>query len=59
MKDPIVSIRGVSKKFPGGVIAVDNVNIDIGQNEFFALLGPVGLWQNHFAPHDFRFGNTN
>ena len=40
--EPIVSIRGVSKKFPGGVIAVDNVNIDIAQNEFFALLGPSG-----------------
>ena len=42
MTDPIVSIRGVSKKFPGGVIAVDNVHIDIAQNEFFALLGPSG-----------------
>jgi spermidine/putrescine ABC transporter ATP-binding subunit len=42
MTDPIVSIRGVSKKFPGGVVAVDNINIDIEQNEFFALLGPSG-----------------
>lgn len=42
MTEPIVSIRGVSKKFPGGVIAVDNINIDIAQNEFFALLGPSG-----------------
>ena len=42
MTEPIVSIRGVSKIFPGGVIAVDNVNIDIAQNEFFALLGPSG-----------------
>jgi spermidine/putrescine ABC transporter ATP-binding subunit len=42
MTEPIVSIRGVSKKFPGGVIAVDNVSIDIAQNEFFALLGPSG-----------------
>ena len=42
MTDPIVSIRGVSKKFPGGVTAVDNINIDIAQNEFFALLGPSG-----------------
>ena len=42
MTDPIVSIRGVSKKFPGGVIAVDDVNIDIAPNEFFALLGPSG-----------------
>ena len=42
MSDPIVSIRNVSKKFPGGVTAVDNVSIDIAQNEFFALLGPSG-----------------
>ena len=42
MTEPIVSIRNVSKKFAGGVIAVDNVNIDIAQNEFFALLGPSG-----------------
>jgi spermidine/putrescine ABC transporter ATP-binding subunit len=42
MSEPIVAIRNVSKKFPGGVIAVDNVSIDIAQNEFFALLGPSG-----------------
>jgi spermidine/putrescine ABC transporter ATP-binding subunit len=42
MSEPIVTIRNVSKKFPGGVVAVDNVNIDIAQNEFFALLGPSG-----------------
>jgi spermidine/putrescine ABC transporter ATP-binding subunit len=42
MTETIVSIRNVSKKFPGGVIAVDNVSLDIAQNEFFALLGPSG-----------------
>jgi spermidine/putrescine ABC transporter ATP-binding subunit len=42
MTEPIVSIRNVAKKFPGNVIAVDNVSIDIAQNEFFALLGPSG-----------------
>jgi spermidine/putrescine ABC transporter ATP-binding subunit len=42
MSEAIVSIKNVSKKFPGGVIAVDNVNVDIMQNEFFALLGPSG-----------------
>ena len=38
---PIISIRGVTKRF-GPVVAVDNVNLDIRPNEFFALLGPSG-----------------
>src|ERR1700712_1606943 len=42
MAEPIISIRNVSKRFPGGVTAVDNISIDIDQNEFFALLGPSG-----------------
>ena len=41
MSDPIVSIQGITKRFPG-VIAVDDVNVDIKENEFFALLGPSG-----------------
>ena len=43
MTDTIVSIRNVTKSFPGGVKAVDNVSFDIAQNEFFALLGPSGV----------------
>jgi spermidine/putrescine ABC transporter ATP-binding subunit len=42
MSNPIVSIRNVSRRYPGGVTAVDNVSVDIAQNEFFALLGPSG-----------------
>ncbi len=42
MSEPIISIRNVSKRFAGGVTAVDDVSIDIDQNEFFALLGPSG-----------------
>ncbi|MBL8905210.1 MAG: ABC transporter ATP-binding protein [Rhizobiales bacterium] len=42
MSETIVSIRNVTKSFPGGVKAVDNVSFDIAQNEFFALLGPSG-----------------
>jgi spermidine/putrescine ABC transporter ATP-binding subunit len=42
MADAIVSVRNVSRRYPGGVTAVDNVSIDIAQNEFFALLGPSG-----------------
>jgi spermidine/putrescine ABC transporter ATP-binding subunit len=42
MAEPIVSVRNVWRRYPGGVVAVDNVSLDIQQNEFFALLGPSG-----------------
>jgi spermidine/putrescine ABC transporter ATP-binding subunit len=42
MSNPIVSIKNVSRRYPGGVTAVDNVSLNIAQNEFFALLGPSG-----------------
>ena len=42
MSNAIVSIKNVSRRYPGGVTAVDNVSLDIAQNEFFALLGPSG-----------------
>ena len=37
----IISIRGVTKKF-GATVAVDDAEIDVRENEFFALLGPSG-----------------
>ncbi len=36
-----VAIEGVTKRF-GDVVAVDNINLDIADGEFFALLGPSG-----------------
>jgi len=39
--DALISIRGVSKAY-GGVPAVTDVTLDIGQGAFFALLGPSG-----------------
>ncbi len=39
---PIIRIEGVAKHFGGGVIAVDSVDLDIADGEFFALLGPSG-----------------
>jgi multiple sugar transport system ATP-binding protein len=37
-----VSIRSLTKVFPGGVRAIDELDLDIEDGEFFALLGPSG-----------------
>lgn len=40
-----ISIRNVSKTYPGpggGVLAVDNVNLEVGEREFISILGPSG-----------------
>src|SRR5438034_2411213 len=36
-----IAVDGVSKRF-GGVTAVDDVSVSIGEGEFFSLLGPSG-----------------
>ncbi len=38
---PMVRFAGVTKRF-GSFTAVDNVSLEIGRGEFFALLGPSG-----------------
>ncbi len=37
----MISIRGLSKHF-GNLCAVENLNLEVGQGEFFAFLGPNG-----------------
>ncbi len=39
---PIISVEKVVKRFGERVLAVDNVDLAIARNEFFALLGPSG-----------------
>jgi spermidine/putrescine ABC transporter ATP-binding subunit len=39
---PIIQVSGITKRYPGGVMAVNDVSLDIGRGEFFALLGPSG-----------------
>ncbi|UOQ49907.1 ABC transporter ATP-binding protein [Gracilibacillus caseinilyticus] len=38
----VVRMSGVSKVFPNGNVAVDNVNIDIAEGEFISFVGPSG-----------------
>ena len=37
-----IVIDGVTKVFGGGVVAVDDVSIEVGDGEFLVLVGPSG-----------------
>ena len=37
-----IEMRGLTKAYPGGVTAVDDLHLTIAEGEFFALLGPSG-----------------
>ncbi|MFI0368863.1 ABC transporter ATP-binding protein [Actinomadura sp. 1N219] len=37
-----ITIRGLTKVYPGGVRALDTLGLDVAEGEFFALLGPSG-----------------
>src|ERR1700748_265834 len=39
---PGVALDGVTKAFPGGVVAVDELTLEIGDGEFMILVGSSG-----------------
>jgi NitT/TauT family transport system ATP-binding protein len=39
---PIVSLRGVGKTFPNGVVALRDITFSVREHEFVSLLGPSG-----------------
>jgi branched-chain amino acid transport system ATP-binding protein len=41
MTDPILQLRGLSKRF-GGLVAVDNVSLDVNFGQLHAVIGPNG-----------------
>jgi NitT/TauT family transport system ATP-binding protein len=39
---PLVSLRGVEKRYAAGTLALRGVDLDIGRGDFLSLLGPSG-----------------
>ncbi len=37
-----ITLKNISKRYPDGTVAVDNVNLDIADGEFVILVGPSG-----------------
>ena len=37
-----ISIRGLTKVYPNGVVAVRDVHLDVADGEFLVLVGPSG-----------------
>jgi spermidine/putrescine transport system ATP-binding protein len=42
MPEPLLRLAAVRKAFPGGVIGLDSIDLDIQPGEFLSLLGPSG-----------------
>lgn len=42
MQQPIISVKNLTKTYPSGFQALNNINLDIQRGEIFALLGPNG-----------------
>ena len=40
--EPVASLRGVSKRFANGTLALEGIDLDLQRGEFVSLLGPSG-----------------
>ena len=39
---PVLALRSVSKHYPGGVTALDDVSLSVSSGELLAIVGPSG-----------------
>ncbi|MFI6780825.1 ABC transporter ATP-binding protein [Micromonospora sp. NPDC050276] len=42
MADPVLAVEGVSRTYPGGVTALDDVSLTVRAGEMLAIVGPSG-----------------
>lgn len=50
----LISFRSATKEYPGKVIAVDHVDLEIGKGEFVFLVGPSGAGKSTLLKFIFR-----
>ena len=39
---PLIEVSGVAKRYAGGTLALDGINLSVAEGEFLSLLGPSG-----------------
>ena len=54
---PILELKGLTKSF-GSFTAVDGIDLDITEGEFFTIVGPSGSRQDHAGAHARRHGGA-
>ena len=48
----MIEFRGVTKRYPDGTVAVDELDLDGGRGQDHGVRRPVGLRQDHVAADD-------
>ena len=48
---PAVSVSNLRKQYKNGVEALKGVSLEVAQGDFFALLGPQGLYEPAVVHH--------
>ena len=48
----MISLLDVTKNYPDGTVAVDDLTLEVADGEICALVGPLGLRQDHHDADD-------